>query len=140
MFGLLKPTGVLAVQFPMNRDESIHRIIDEVVSQIKWEFNNADVEQSGVLSLSEYYDILSALTDDFCVWETTYYHRMGSCRDLVEWVKGTRLRPYLNVLDDKGKKELEDEIERRAKEEYKPQANGELILRFRRFFFIATRK
>ena len=32
------------------------------------------------------------------MWEVKYYHTMSDHKALVDWVKGTRLRPYLDYL------------------------------------------
>lgn len=58
---------------------------------------------------------------------------------MVEWVKGTRIRPYLAQLDDEMGKKFENEIMERAKEVYPVLDSGEVILRFRRFFFTAIK-
>ena len=58
---------------------------------------------------------------------------------LIEWVKGTRIRPYLVHLDDIGKKIFEDEILDLVRKTYPIMENGEVILRFNRFFMIAIK-
>lgn len=54
-------------------------------------------------------------------------------------MNGTRIRPYLAQLDDKMGKQFENEIIERAKEVYPVMDSGEVILRFRRFFFTAIK-
>lgn len=60
-------------------------------------------------------------------------------RALIEWVRGTRLRPYLARLDEAGRAALEDELLARAAEAYPLTRSGEVLFGFRRFFFTATR-
>lgn len=129
--------GVLAVQMPMNFNEPLFRIIREVSSESDWNFENVCFEKNDTLSPEEYFDILSSCSSSFEVWETVYYHALPSHEHLIEWVRGTRLRPYLDVLDDKQKVEFEGEILSRLKEAYPFTASGEVILKFRRFFFTA---
>lgn len=74
-----------------------------------------------------------------CIWETVYYHRMPSHRALLDWVKSTRLRPYLKALDDAGKEKFESELLSQTKKLYKTEINGEIIFRFRRLFFTAKK-
>lgn len=100
MMQLLNSKGVLAVQAPINRNEPLHRIIDETVAMPQWGFSEKNLEQNKMLSSEEYFDILSRCTDTFDIWETTYFHRMPSHEALLEWVKGTRLRPYLDALSE----------------------------------------
>ena len=57
----------------------------------------------------------------------------------VEWVKGTRLRPYLEFLGEKRGEEFENEIVDRAKKIYPARKSGEVVLGFRRFFFTAEK-
>ena len=96
-------------------------------------------EPNATLVCEEYFDILSSLTDDFDIWETVYYHNIPSVDAMVEWIKGTRLRPYLDVLSSNDAEELINEITEKASKAYEQQKNGEIIFRFRRFFFTATR-
>lgn len=58
---------------------------------------------------------------------------------MLEWVKGTRLKPYLDVLDNNMAEELEQEILRLAADAYSSQRNGEIIFEFRRLFFTAVK-
>lgn len=137
IFDKLKPKGVLAVQIPMNGEEMLFKIMNDVVSMPKWGFSGMNVETNETLKPEEYFDILSSCTNDFDIWETVYYHSMPSAEAMVEWIKGTRLRPYINALDSRMAEMLEKEITERAKEAYGVQKNNEIIFKFRRFFFIA---
>ena len=133
----LTVNGVLAVQMPMNLNEPLFRIIKEVAANSKWNFENGCFETNDTLSPQEYFDILSSCSSHFEMWETVYYHAMPSHEHLIEWVRGTRLRPYLDALDEKEKAEVEGDILTKVKESYPFTASGEVILKFRRFFFVA---
>lgn len=139
IFSKLTPGGTLAVQMPMNGGETLFRIMGDVVSEPKWNFSDMKIEPNKTLAPEEYYDILSSLTNNFDIWESVYYHSMPSVEAMVEWIKGTRLRPYLNALSEEKAAELQNEITERAKCAYKPQKNGEIIFKFRRFFFTAVK-
>lgn len=133
----LRTGGVLAVQMPMNQQEPLFLIIKDVAAEKKWKFEGVHFEQNDTLTPEEYFDILSQYSDSFEMWETIYYHAMPSHEHLIEWVRGTRLRPYLDVLDSKQKEEFENEILTKTKVAYPITASGEVILKFRRFFFVA---
>lgn len=139
MMNILKSGGALAIQTPMNYQEPIHQIIKQVTTSEKWaaKFQNPRIFYN--LMQREYYDLLSDIASDFYMWQTTYFHRMKSHRDIVEWYRATGMRPYLDTLseDDKGKfeKDVSDELIRT----YPKQKNGEIIFRFPRFFFIAIK-
>ncbi len=73
------------------------------------------------------------------MWEVKYYHTMPDHKALVAWVKGTRLRPYLDYLGAEKCAEFEAEIIERSKELYPIMDDGNVVLCFRRFFFTATK-
>ncbi|MEN6565276.1 MAG: methyltransferase domain-containing protein [Veillonellales bacterium] len=138
MIKLLKTGGVLAVQTPMNYQSPIHQIIREISTNEKWKpkFGNPRIFYN--LTQNEYFDLLSEISANFSMWETTYYHRLTSHMDILEWYRGTGLRPYLNALSDELKKAFEQDIFNRVIKEYPLQRNGNIIFRFPRLFFIAT--
>ncbi len=78
-------------------------------------------------------------SNDFEIWITQYLHRMESYRDLLDWVKGTSLRPYLDELSEKKRVELENEILNQVEKVYPLMDNGEIIQGFKRLFFIARK-
>ncbi|MDE7278720.1 MAG: methyltransferase domain-containing protein [Oscillospiraceae bacterium] len=139
MLSLLKDGGILAVQIPMNYDEPIHKIIDEVTSSEKWRDKFNDPRHFYTLTPEKYYDILSEISSDFSMWQTTYFHRMKSHSDIMEWYKSTGLRPYLEALSSADKAEFEKDIFTEVENAYPKQTNGEIIFRFPRLFFTANK-
>lgn len=139
MMSLLRPDGVLAVQTPMNYEEPIHRIIGEVVSAKKWASRFPSPRIFYNLTQSEYFDLLSELSSGFTLWQTTYFHRLKSHEDIMEWYRGTGLRPYLDALPESDRPEFEQDIFDRLTGAYPKQKNGEIIFRFPRFFFLAVK-
>lgn len=137
MMKLLKIGGVLAVQTPMNYNEPIHKIIGEVSTNEKWKLKFINHRIFFNLSQGEYYDLLSEISEEFSIWETIYYHKLASHKDIMEWYRGTGLRPYLNDLSDEDKLDFEQDIFERVEKEYPVQKNGTIIFRFPRFFFTA---
>lgn len=135
LMGKLTEHGVLTVQMPMNWNEPLFRIIKAVAAKPKWDFKNVCFERNDTLSPEAYFDILSACSGSFEIWETVYYHAMPSHEHLIEWVRGTRLRPYLDVLNEEQKVEFEQEILSMVRDAYPFTASGEGVLKFRRFFF-----
>lgn len=137
MIELLKTGGILAVQTPMNYNEPIHKIIGEVSTNEKWKSKFINHRIFYNLSQSEYYDVLSEISSEFSIWETTYYHKLASHKDIMEWYRGTGLRPYLNDLSGEDKLDFEQDIFNKVEKEYTVQKNGTIIFRFPRFFFTA---
>ena len=134
----LNPGGMLAVQVPNNGEEPFYRLVQQVVSEPRWGFDDSP-EYNQALSPQEYFDILSECASSFDLWEVCYQHPMPDHAALVDWVESTRLRPYLQVLGPQRGQELKEELAQRAKELYPVRKNGQVILGFRRLFFTAEK-
>jgi len=139
LMGKLNTGGVLAAQLPINGAEPLYRIIAEVTAQPMWGLQNGEKEVNEALSSDEYFDILSVCSCNFSLWETVYYHNMPTHQALLEWVRGTRLRPYLAKMDKASAAAFEKVILDRVMQIYPIRRNGEIVLRFRRLFFIAEK-
>ena len=112
--------------------------MNELVTTAKWK-DKLSQRNYHNLSTCEYYDVLSGISDDFEVWETIYCHRMPSYESIIEWYKGTGLRPYLEQLCETDAEEFVSDVYRELKNRYKIQSNREIMFRFPRLFFIAKR-
>ncbi|MFI2434801.1 trans-aconitate 2-methyltransferase [Streptomyces sp. NPDC018693] len=94
----LAPGGTLAFQVPGNFDAPSHRLMRDLAHR----YGLADVlrHDDAVLGPETY---LARLTDLGCaadVWETTYLHLLTGADPVLDWVKGTGLRPVLTALAD----------------------------------------
>lgn len=134
---LLNPNGILAIQIPMQREHPVHIIINDLVKTQKW-IDKIIPRQYNNLTTEEYFDVISNLSGDFEIWETTYCHRMPSYESIIEWYKGTGLRPYLEQLSDSDADEFVNDVYNELKARYKTQKNGEILFRFPRLFFVIT--
>ncbi len=139
LMDLLTPGGVLAVQIPLNFDEPIHRIIRRITTSSYWADKFDSHRTVTVLTYSEYYNILSELSSDFNIWQTTYYHRMPSVEAILDWYRATGLRTYLAQLCDDDRSLFENELLHALRNEYKVEPCGEVIFPFPRLFFTARR-
>lgn len=139
MFSLLKDGGTLAVQTPQQSKHPVHQILKRLAASEKWsgKISGARVYQN--LEEGEYFDVLSSLGGDFRMWETVYFHKMPSHQSIIEWYKGTGLRPFLSQLCDLDKEEFLSDVLNCIKREYPIQKNGEIIFRFPRLFFTCTK-
>ena len=136
MMALLRPGGVLAIQTPMNYEEPIHRIVQEVSAQ--WP-GAAGRRIFYNLTPGQYYDLLTECAGSFRIWLTTYYHTMRSHEAILEWYRGTGLRPYLDALPAAERTGFERCVFERVQAAYPPQKNGDILFRFPRFFMLAIR-
>lgn len=139
MFSLLRDGGVLAIQIPQQSKYPVHKILQSLSESEKWCDKLTEKRVYHNLTEDEYYDTLSELTEQFRIWETTYFFTMPSHESIVEWYKGTGLRPYLAQLSADDQKEYLDDVMHRLKEIYPVQKNGKIIFRFPRLFFTAQK-
>ena len=87
----------------------------------------------------DYYDIFGRLSDNFNIWETTYYHTVHSHDGVIEWYKGSGLRPYLDMLSDEEQPEFLADLTEIISENFPRRANGSIILKMPRLFFTAKK-
>jgi trans-aconitate 2-methyltransferase len=73
------------------------------------------------------------------VWRTTYYHPLAGLDAVVEWFKGSGLRPYLASLDEEERAEYLRRYRSALAGAYLAQRDASVLLPFPRLFFVATR-
>jgi trans-aconitate 2-methyltransferase len=136
------PGGALAIQMPGNYDAPAHRIMRELAASTVWRdrFPTGGVLEWHVHDLATYYDILApaAAVD---IWQTEYLHILADPAAIVEWYKGTGLRPFLDALvDDDQRAEFLAQYLQRIQHAYPARSDGRVIFPFRRLFLIAYQR
>jgi trans-aconitate 2-methyltransferase len=139
LMGLLAPGGVLAVQMPDNLAEPVHVLMRETARAMPFAAKLADAAREPLPSVGFYYDLLSSHCARLDIWHTVYNHPMADAAAIVEWVKSTGLRPFLNPLDEREKEAFLSDYEARIAEAYPPRTDGKVLLRFPRLFIVARR-
>jgi trans-aconitate 2-methyltransferase len=135
----LAPGGVIAVQVPNNRGEMPHRALEDLIASPRWRSRvPADAMAPGVEPPSFYVTTLAALGLQVDLWETVYYHTLPSAQAIVEWLKGTTLRPILSTLTDSESDAMLNALSTRLVPTYPPGPAG-VVFPFRRLFFVARR-
>ena len=139
----LAPGGVLAVQMPLSWDTLHHRLMRETVAEEPWVSRFADVTaRVQVMSPEAYYDVLAPLCDDVDIWSTTYLHVLEGENAVLEWMKGTALRPYLTAMD--GDPEAQGAflaaLGGRLSAAFSRRADGATLLPFPRLFLVGRRR
>lgn len=136
----LKADGLLAIQTPDNLDEPAHRAAREIASEGPWAGKIGAVKHPPRHSASFYYDVLSPHCQQVDVWRTTYYHPLtGGAQAVVEWFKGSALRPYLAALDGDEQAAFLQRYLQAMEQAYPPAADGRVLLPFPRLFIVASR-
>lgn len=140
--GSLAPGGVLAVQMPMAFETRHHSVLRAVAAEQPW----ASVTQAvrpiqPLLSMERICDLLTPACDEIDVWSTTYLHVLSGDDAVLEWMKGTALRPYLTALEATAWAEpFLAALSARLSEAFAQRPNGTTLLPFPRLFLIARRR
>jgi len=133
------PGGCLAIQMPRNFDNPAHALMRAVAKDGPWEARLDEV--SGRLPTEPpgfYYDLLGPRAAKLELWETEYQHVLANAEAILEWVKGTGLRPFIDPLPSGEREQYLARYLERLRAAYPPQADGKVILPFRRLFILAT--
>ena len=138
----LKPGGVLAVQMPDNLQEPTHIAMHETGDEGPWKdkFSDGRLRRKPLPAPTAYFDALSPKAARVDVWHTIYNHPMTDADSIVEWVKGTGLRPYLDAAGEENRDAFLADYKRRITAAYPAMADGRLLLRFPRLFIVAVKK
>ncbi|WP_188584171.1 trans-aconitate 2-methyltransferase [Azorhizobium oxalatiphilum] len=141
LLGQLSEGGVLAVQMPDNLNEPTHAGMRKVASEGPWAAKLAEATTARTVlpPASQYYDLLAPLATRVDIWRTTYHHPLESPTAVVEWMKGTGLRPFLDPLDKDEQAAFLAAYEAQIAQDYPPRTDGKVLLAFPRLFIIAGR-
>lgn len=137
MMALLNPGGVLAVQIPLQREHPVHQILQRLAGKAPWQAYFQEPRPFYTLAPEQYFDLLAPLSSTVSMWRTDYFHVLDSHMEILEWYRGTGLRPYLEVLPPDKQPQFEQAVLDAVKNAYPKQENGQILFRFPRFFFIA---
>jgi trans-aconitate 2-methyltransferase len=135
------PGGALAVQIPAHSGSPLHLRMRQIALDERWRERmggaiNSIVEEPPAY----YYDLLAPLCSRLELWETEYIHVLDSVAAILEFIRGTGLRPYLEALGNEPDRELYMSLlADTVAHDYPQQADGKVLFPFRRLFFIAYR-
>jgi trans-aconitate 2-methyltransferase len=138
----LAPGGALAAQLPDNLEEPSHRLMRETAAAGPWAAKLADAGQARAERHGGewYFRLLRLHAPHVDIWRTTYHHPLsGGAHAVVEWLKATGLRPFLDPLDATEREAFLARYEAAIAEAYPAEADGAVLLPFPRLFFVAGR-
>lgn len=137
----LREGGILAVQMPDNLEEPSHVALREAAMAGPWgaELREAVAERAILPPVGFYYDLLAPRTRVLEIWHTIYNHPLDSAEAIVEWMKGTALRPFLEPLEADERAAFLAAYTARLREAYPARVDGKVLLAFPRLFLVAQR-
>ena len=141
LVGHLKPGGVLAVQMPDNLDEPSHRAMIDTAADGPWakNFDQPATRRDALPPPSAYYDRLKPHAARVDIWHTVYNHPMADAAAIVEWVKGSGLRPYLDRAGADHRDGFLAAYNERIAAAYPKLSAGGVLFRFPRLFIVAVK-
>ena len=133
--------GVLAVQMPDNVNEPAQELMREVAGRGPWakKLASAGAARDVLPTQEEYYDLLRPVSQRLDLWHTIYIHPLDGADAIVEWFKGSALRPFLAPLDAEEQAAYLADYTAEVAKAYLRRHDGKALLRFPRLFIVATR-
>jgi len=138
----LAPGGSLAVQMPDNLEEPAHRLMREIAADGPWagKLAASAAARTARLGVEWYYRALREAGAAVDIWRTTYHHPLaGGPAAVVEWFKGSGLRPFLDPLAENERAAFLERYQAAIAIAYPAFPDGTVLLPFPRLFFVATR-
>jgi trans-aconitate 2-methyltransferase len=137
----LPQDGVLALQMPDNTREPALALMKEVAADGPWAAKAAVAEaaREDLPSPEFYYDLLKPLCARVDIWHTIYNHVMAGPEGVVEWFKGSALRPFIAALDAGMREDFLAAYLAQIARHYTRRLDGQVLLKFPRLFIVATR-
>jgi trans-aconitate 2-methyltransferase len=133
--------GTLAVQMPDNTDEPALALMREVAGRGPWAKSSAvnHAARDELPRPGTYYDLLRPLCSGLDIWHTIYNHVMADHAAIVEWFKGSALRPFLSALDPAAHEKFIGDYMELIERHYPARCDGKVLLPFPRLFIVAVR-
>ncbi|MGH3343446.1 MAG: trans-aconitate 2-methyltransferase [Carbonactinosporaceae bacterium] len=136
----LAPGGWFAMQVPGNFSSPSHTSLRDLRLSPRWRHRVGDEADRhlAVGEPAEYVEALAGLGCRVDVWETTYTHVLPGDDAVLEWMRGTGLRPVLARLDEAEQEEFLAEYGAALRRAYPRRPYG-IPYPFRRIFAVAAR-
>ena len=135
----LRPAGILAIQMPRHFESPSHLELKDLVAQSEWRNQLEPLLLATVPPPETYWRWLSPHARDLDIWETIYLQVLDGPDPVVNFMRGTALRPFLSALSAAQGNRLVAAFAKRMVAAYPPQANGQTLFPFRRLFMVARR-
>jgi len=137
----LSAGGSLAVQMPDNFEEPAQQLMRSTAAAGPWAAKLVDASKRVAREgAAWYYHHLRSQVSSLDIWRTIYYHPLaGGAAAIVEWFKGTGLRPFLDALTPDEQAAFLAEYTAAIAKAYPVDDSGTVLLPFPRLFIIATR-
>jgi trans-aconitate 2-methyltransferase len=131
--------GVLAVQMPDNVGEPSHQLMRQLAADGPWAERLRQAARAPLLPVRVYYDALRPTARRLDIWHSNYNHVLDGPQAIVEWVKSTGLRPFIDPLEPAEREEFLARYLELIAAAYPRTVDDKVLLRFPRLFIVAVR-
>lgn len=136
--------GVFAFQVPDTLGQPSHTLMREIAASGPWAQTLKDAGRDALQTPQEIYDRLKVSSAGVCaeveIFRTEYYHSLENHEAIIEWVKGTGLRPYIDPLSPQDREAFLRVYLKELQKAYPQCSDGRVLLRYPRLFVVAVRK
>ena len=81
------------------------------------------------------------MAEEIDIWETEYLHILDGDTPVLDWVRGTGLRPILDALTDADERaEFINRYQQKLAKAYPRRSDGRTLFPFQRLFIVARRR
>jgi len=142
LMSYLAEDGALVVQMPDNRQEPSHALMRLVAADGPWADRLVPIAKTRAVIAThvDYYAWLRPLSAALDIWETTYVHPMAGVGAVVDWFRGSALRPFLNPLDVCEREQFIERYMRELALAYGVESDGSLLFLYPRLFILARKR
>jgi len=133
--------GALAVQMPCNLSSPANQAMKKVAADPCWAgaLEHA-AENTFVEPAAFYYNVLRDIASHLDIWETEYLQIVDGPRAVLDWLRSTGMRTYLEKLSGKEQRGQFEELCLAEFEKSYPATNdGKVLFPYRRLFIVAYR-
>ena len=126
---------------PGNPDAPAQEIMRALAAALQWRTHFPHgVTDWSVQPLPSYYDLLAPHATRVDLWSTEYLHVLPDHEAMVEWYRGSGLRPYLDALPrETFRAAFCNDFLAGIRRAYPAQSDGRVLFPFQRIFVIAYR-
>ncbi|MGN6551759.1 MAG: trans-aconitate 2-methyltransferase [Pararhizobium sp.] len=135
----LVPGGVLAVQMPDNLREPTHVLMTETAARMPFPSKLEGLARAPLPPVRAYHEALTGACSRLDIWHTIYNHPLADAAAVVEWVKGTGLRPFLDPLNEDERPRFLADYQASVAKAYPRMRDGKVLLKFPRLFLVAVK-
>jgi trans-aconitate 2-methyltransferase len=110
-----------------------------VAQDRRWRDRLAGVARQPVAEPARYYDLLAPRARRIDLWQTEYMHVVEGPEAVLDWVRATGLRPFLDPLGPAEQAAFTADYLAALADAYPRRADGKVLFPFLRLFLIAER-